>query len=177
MLLAAGADPNTFFINPPDKVKESALYGAAGVARNPAITQLLLTAGAQVNDGESLYHATESNDTRCLELLLTHNPPPESISACMFHKMDFEDLPGLKLFLKHGADPNIESPYGRQGFRPLHWAILRNRSLNIIKALLAAGADATLPTKSGLTPYAHARKSGRTDIATLLLTRIIHGVV
>lgn len=37
----------------------SALYGAAGVAHDPELTRILLGAGADPNDGESVYHSTE----------------------------------------------------------------------------------------------------------------------
>ena len=46
----------------------SALYGAAGVAHDPELTRVLLEAGANPDDGESLYHSTESPSTACLAL-------------------------------------------------------------------------------------------------------------
>ena len=48
----------------------SVLYGAAGVAHDPETTRLLLDRGANPNDGESLYHSMEAEDTACAELLL-----------------------------------------------------------------------------------------------------------
>src|SRR4029453_9548240 len=62
-LLAAGADPTQRIVHrwPPASLREpddnhplSALYGAAGVNRDPELTKLLLEAGADPNDGESL---------------------------------------------------------------------------------------------------------------------------
>ena len=38
----------------------------------PELTRLLLEAGADPDDGESLYHATEAEDPECLQLLLEH---------------------------------------------------------------------------------------------------------
>ena len=59
-LLARGADPNATFLN--EHGRMSALYGAAGVVHDPELTRVLLEAGADPDDGESLYHATEAGD-------------------------------------------------------------------------------------------------------------------
>lgn len=76
-LLQAGADPNQSIGNrfppasleaPNEKAPLSALYGAAEVNRDPALTTLLLDAGADPNDGELLYHSLENPD--CTRLLL-----------------------------------------------------------------------------------------------------------
>ena len=46
------------------------LYAAAGVNNNPALSRLLLEAGARPDDCESLYHSTEHADLVCMRLLL-----------------------------------------------------------------------------------------------------------
>jgi hypothetical protein len=69
-LLRRGADPNASFTN--EHGRMSALYGAAGVHHRPELTELLLEAGANPDDGESLYHAVEAEDDACLRLLLGH---------------------------------------------------------------------------------------------------------
>jgi len=78
-LLQAGANPNQRIGNrlppaslaTPDEMEPlSALYGAAGVIRDPALTEMLLKAGADPNDGESLYHSLENPD--CTRLLLRY---------------------------------------------------------------------------------------------------------
>ena len=69
LLLAAGADPNQRIGNrwPPASVSEpddsnplSALYGAAGSNNDPELAKLLLDAGADPDDGESLYHSLDT---------------------------------------------------------------------------------------------------------------------
>src|SRR5262245_1561344 len=79
LLLAAGADPNQRISSrwppaslsaPDDRYPLSALYGAAGSAYDLELTKLLFDAGADPNDGESLYHSVE-NPT-CTKLLLEH---------------------------------------------------------------------------------------------------------
>jgi len=169
MLLRAGAGPNSAFTNPGDGVRESALYGAAGVANDAPLTRLLLKAGADVNDGETLYHAAEFPSHDCLKLVLARKP--ENISFCMCHKMDQEDPAGVGVFLKYGADPNFLIERGANdlhGLRPLHFAILRNRSPKTVRVLLHGGADPLLPSSAGVTPYAFAMILGRRQIAAEL---------
>jgi hypothetical protein len=69
LLLEAGADPNQRVWSrwPPASVAEpstqhrrSALYGATGQARDPNLARMLLDAGADPIDGESLYHSLEN---------------------------------------------------------------------------------------------------------------------
>ena len=68
-LLDAGADPDSSWEHP-EFGSLGALYGAAGVAHEPRMTALLLEAGANPDDDESVYHATETADDSCLRLLL-----------------------------------------------------------------------------------------------------------
>ena len=112
LLLQAGADPNGHIYNrfPPaslDKPDEngplSALYGAAGVIRDPALTALLLDAGADPNDGESLYHSLENPD--CTRLLLTRGARIASTNA-LGRALDIPAPAALELLLANGGDPN-----------------------------------------------------------------------
>jgi ankyrin repeat protein len=171
LLLAAGADPNSYFPSPdhPEE-RETALYGAAGIANNAALTRLLLEAGADPNDHESLYHASEFIDNSALRALLAAKLNPDWISYCMCHKMDMEDPAGLSLFIKAGADVNRLIDGGQmKGWRPLHFALFRGRSPKVIELLLNAGADPTLPAANGTTAYKLARRLGRLASAELML--------
>src|SRR5262249_27061614 len=76
-LLDAGAVPTQSIASrlapaslsqPSDTYRLSALYGAAGQNHDPELTRLLLEAGADPNDGESLYHSLEN--PACTRLLL-----------------------------------------------------------------------------------------------------------
>src|SRR4029079_8655181 len=53
------------------------------------------------------------------------------------HKVDFEDLEGLRFFLERGADVNERCC--------LHHAIARGRTLRFIQLILDAGADVDRP--------------------------------
>jgi hypothetical protein len=73
LLLSHSADPNSFSSEESrgnqGAGRLSALYGCCRQPGNAAIAKLLLDAGANTDDGESLYHASELRDTSCLELL------------------------------------------------------------------------------------------------------------
>jgi hypothetical protein len=68
LLLDRGADVNEVHHN--EYGAMSVLYGAAGVAHDVETTRLLLDRGADPDDGESVYHSVEADETDCLELLL-----------------------------------------------------------------------------------------------------------
>ena len=141
-LLDAGASPNTTFTGPDfPEYPLSVLYGASAVACSPEATRILLSAGANPNDGESVYHACENRDHACLKLLLDHGAkmPGNEI----LHMLDYEDLPGLKLMLAAGGRPN-------ESHALIH-ALRRGRSPEIIQALIDAGAEPSLNDAKGVT--------------------------
>lgn len=166
-LLELGADPNANYVdNDHPKDPQTALYGASGINNNSELTRLLLDAGAEPNDTESLYHASEWHDNACLKLLLDAKPRPDWVSYCLAHKLDFEDYDGVELYLDHGADVNFITPFGERWTR-LHHAIERGRSARVVELLLKRG-DLTIRDARGHTPYGLAVRLGRTEVADLL---------
>ncbi|HVX86833.1 MAG TPA: ankyrin repeat domain-containing protein [Phycisphaerae bacterium] len=172
MLLEAGADVHTAWMNAEDGVKESALYGAAGVANDVRLTRVLLEAGADVNDGEALYHAAEFSGAEArevLRLLLAKNPRREWAAYCLGHKLDFEDLEGVQVFLEAGVDVNCRNVGGMlQGWALLNVAIRRGRSAAVVEALTEAGAEVNGAGSDGVVPLALARRLGRVEAARVL---------
>jgi hypothetical protein len=175
LLIAAGADVDQHIYSrwPPGSLSEpdqrcplSTLYGAAGSNHDPVLTKLLLDAGANPNDGESLYHSLEN--PACTRLLLEHGARVAESNA-IYRSIDLEDDTALKLLLAHDGDPNepARNPPLTDWGSPLAWAIYRRRP-NHVKALLDAGADPSRPTPEGFSPYRLALQFGLTDAAALL---------
>ncbi len=176
LLLEAGADPDQAVGSrwPPASLQQpsptyrlSALYGAAGQNRDAELTALLLDAGADPNDGESLYHALES--FVCTRLLLQAGAKVVGSNA-LYRALDLDSIEVLQLLLASGADPNEPATGGQTAKwgTPLLWAIRRGRSAAHVEALLAAGADPTARTPDGTSAYRLALQFGLTDVARLL---------
>ncbi|GLQ87884.1 ankyrin repeat domain-containing protein [Dyella flagellata] len=175
-LLAAGIDPNQSVANRwgqdwPDQASTaeplSALYGAAGQHHDPLLTQLLLDAGANPNDGESLYHSLEN--PACTRLLLSAGARVTGSNA-LYRVLDMDNLEALQLLLAAGGNAN--EPAGSKPTSdwgtPLLWAIRRRRSAAHVQALLAAGANPAVRTPDGISAYVLALRFGLMDVATLL---------
>src|SRR5579884_242737 len=168
LLLRHGADPNASFITEswPDSPL-SCLYGATGATNNAELALALLEAGANPNDGESLYHSTEHHDLKCVRVLLEHGATPRGSNA-LKHMLDREDAEGVRLLLEAGADPNERNA---RGDTALHWAVWRGRSEAILMMLLDAGALIDAQRSDGRTAYAMAVLTGQTQIAAFLESR------
>jgi len=158
VLLEAGADPNA-------STHEEEEWGGwdfyairSAVDRDDvALIELLLEHGAE-RDDDAIYHACEHGSVPMLEALWK-----PGADANVGHKLDFEDLPGLRLFLDRGVDVNERCC--------LHHAIARGRSLAIIEAILAAGADVDGPWSYwdvGRRPLALAARCGHLAAYELL---------
>lgn len=163
-LLARGADPNASFEN--EYGAMSALYGAAGVAHDPELTRVLLEAGADPDDGESLYHATEAREPDCLRLLLEHGATTSGTNA-LAHALDDDRIEHVRLLLEAGADPS-------EGALVAH-AVRRGRGPEFVRLLAEHGADPDRPggeTWRGdaplRTPYQHAVLRGLDRVADTL---------
>lgn len=174
-LIAAGAEPNASIPAEPDSDHRlSALYGAIGHSQNLALAEALLKAGANPNDNESLYHATEMPTLDGVKLLFSHGAEVGRTNAFL-RLLDIENPEGVKLFLANGADPNAP-PYRHPSDEPaearnaLHHAIIRGRSAEIAALLLDAGVDTEMPF-GNRSSYALARICGNRDIARLLKER------
>ncbi|QIE46841.1 hypothetical protein G5B38_15655 [Pseudohalocynthiibacter aestuariivivens] len=155
MLVAHGAD-----VNDAVPVQEgvdhplSALYGALSHARNMPLARWLLEQGADPNDGESLYHATELGHCEGLEMLLAHGADPRGTNA-LLRAMDFDDPEAVRMILAAGADDQID--------RALHHAAIRRCGKGVIAALLEAGADPA-HVQDGASAYGAACVYGNTAL-------------
>ncbi len=170
LLLDAGANPNASIGNryPPHSLAQpgedrlTALYGAAGQMHDPALTRILLAAGADPNDGESLYHSVINAE--CTRLLLDAGARPTGSNA-LANAIASGNLESLRVLLQHGADPDELTV---QGIPPLLAVIRARRPAAFAAALLEAGADPRARDRDGLSAFAFATTMGLADIADLL---------
>jgi ankyrin repeat protein len=156
-LLARGADPNGPGGEEWTNLSIACARGDAPLAR------LLLDAGANPDDNDSLYHSVEPADDACLRLLLEHGATVPGTNA-LHHALDYERLEPVRLLLEHGGDPN-EHP----GWPALHHAVGRGRSPEFVHLLVAYGADPAARDENGRTAYQHAVRRGSADLAETLL--------
>ncbi len=172
MLLKAGADVNDATPATPEQGGAlSALYGAIGHANNMVLGQWLLDHGANPNDKESLYHATELGHHDGLAMLLAHGADPAGTNA-LYRAMDFNDHVAVDMLLKAGAraDDFNGEPQGGEAphvFPALHQAARRMNDGAMIDLLLAAGADPRAMFK-GVTVYSAACVYGNADLVDRL---------
>jgi ankyrin repeat protein len=155
LLLDRGADVNEVHHN--EYGAMSVLYGAAGVAHDPETVQLLLEHGADPNDGESVYHAVEAEDTACLELLLAAGATVRDTNAL---GNAIRDPAKVRVLLEQGdlrpSDPELRD------------ALLYARAPAVVELLIEHGASLDARDRDGLTPYSHAARLKSEETMKLL---------
>ena len=172
LLVAHGADVNdSVSVEPGSGHRLSALYGAVGHADNMVLARWLLEHGADPNDNESLYHATELGHAEGLRLLLAHGAKPQGTNA-LPRAIDFDNVEAVRLLLDGGADPNegiAPHPSGEPALviPALHQAARRLASGELAQLLLDKGANPNV-VSHGHTPYAFARIFGNRQIIDIL---------
>ena len=112
-LLSRGADPN-------GTSSEGWTCLSLACSRGDApLVRVLLEAGAEPNDNDSLYHSMEPVDPACVRLLLEHGAEPNGTNS-LAHALDYDRIEQVRLLLDHGADPNEVDN--------LHHAVFRGRA-------------------------------------------------
>lgn len=175
LLLAHGADINhgvpaaegsDHYLSP--------LYLAIGHAGNMPLGRWLLEHGADPNDNESLYHATELGHHEGLKMLLEHGADPRGTNA-MLRAMDFHDVEAVRMLLSAGALAEDFNGAEVGGEKPwvvpaLHQAARRMSPPEMVDLLLDTGADPAR-TYEGCTAYGYARVFGHEHLAQAIEAR------
>jgi Ankyrin repeats (many copies) len=167
-LLDGGADPNASFDH--DGWLQVALYGAAGIANDAALTETLIEAGADPDDGgnrpsgvgEALYHACEFPDPACAELLVRAGTPRPVVDFCLGRALNFADPAMVTMLCANGARPSAAN---------LHQAVFKRRPVETVRTLLDAGAPVNEPDELDLTALRMAVRWGDGRPAALLHER------
>lgn len=174
LLLDAGADPNTRVDGDGGRRRCGTLFAAAGCADNPAITRLLLERGA-IPDDDTLYLAGFVTDHECLRLLLPH-VPDIAASTALAAPISNNDPAGVELLLSAGVDPNRPLPAELFGERHRGGpaigtvaAAVEFAGGEVVRMLVAAGADPTTPGRDGYSPVRLALRRGDVELAEWLL--------
>lgn len=172
-LLDTGVSPNTNNGQPARGGYRSALYGAAGIADNAAVTSLLLRYGADPDDDECVYHAAQHADNACLRVLLGHGAKVNGTNAFAAAITPGNGV-GVRLLIESGGDPGRPQRGLSRGhladssLAPLPIAVA-TCGVDVVEPLLAAGAD---PNASGMDRRSCVRRAvraGRQDVFRLLL--------
>ena len=155
LLLDRGADVNEVHYN--EYGAMSVLYGAAGVAHDVETTRLLLDRGADPDDGESVYHSVEADETDCLELLLERGATVRGTNALA---NAIGDPRKVRILLEKGdlrpADPELRD------------SLLYARDPAVAKLLIEHGAALDARDADGLTPYSRAARFKGEEMMRLL---------
>lgn len=108
-LLDAGADPSATYMY--DAVSAiSVLYHAAGQHDNPAMVELLLSAGANPLDNEGIWHASDEGHAGALAVFERMVPPDllaQEATRCLATQLKWGKKRGAAWLLAHGADPKV----------------------------------------------------------------------
>lgn len=187
--LATGDSPNaTLPVEEEGHLPVPVLYLAC-VLDHAAVARVLLEAGANPNDGESVYHAAEHDHRACLELLLAHGAdlssrhphwdntplyflagyPPDHHRAATARR-------GMTWLLDHGADPGVPSYVrpaadGSPGVAetPLHRLAEQGWDGDVAALLVRHGAPVDAPRGDGRTPLAVAIRAGNAPMTDALV--------
>jgi ankyrin repeat protein len=163
LLLDAGASPNT---NDGARYPRSALKGSVE-ANNRESTRLLLEAGANPDVGQPIGEAIGRGDHGCLELLLSHGSRVAgtwAIGAAVFH----DDPGALALLLASlGADAGQAEQQATEALPDA----AASASLDVVAALLTAGADPRASDEHGVSALRLAVRAGKNESADLFASR------
>jgi ankyrin repeat protein len=161
LLLDAGASPNTN--NGARNGYRSALTGSVEV-NNPEVTEVLLEAGANPDDRETIGWAAFSRYHRCLELLLAHGARVAGTWA-IDGAVGADDARVVSLLL---AELQASTGQAARKATELLPEAAAGASLPVVDALLDAGADPGARDEDGVSALRQAVRAGKDDTAARL---------
>lgn len=158
----------------------SALHVAAGFTTNPAVIQLLLNRGADIEAKgpfatTPLHWAAANQNPAVIRILLDRGANTEvqrkdSGETPLHRAARKGNSAAIRALLEYGAESNVESQYG---WAPLHRAAeVSPENPEAIRALLEHGADIEAQTDQGWTPLHVATLRGN---PAAILTLLDHG--
>ncbi len=133
---------------------------------------LILSPGLVYGQDAEIHKAAYNGDIKRVQELLSKGVNPEArdsyggtaLHAAMFQK----NMEIVTLLLEHNFDVNAVGP--QNGYTPLHDAVWAN-NIEAVKLLLDRNAKTDIKGKDGLTPFAKAKKEGKSEIVKLFESR------
>lgn len=178
LLLDRGADPNAGYLWDGLPSPFTALTGVFGRGEQAApphpasleLARLLLEAGAEANDSQTIYNcglgADATDDTAWLALLLefglgrgdggpwrqrlidAHQTPTEIAADALQHAAENGLTERVRLLLDHGIDPNVGGTHPTFEDRSPYESAVLYGNLDIAELLAGAGAETTMADPS-----------------------------
>ena len=177
--LKKGANPNARYSKKGEELFYSLLHCAVSKA-DPRITEVLLKAGATVDDLDSdgrtplmacVLEENDSANVACSELLIRYgagvNYETEGKTTPLHLAAEAVNTDHVKLLLRNGAKVNVVDSHGNT---PLHnvCRLWRRRDPTrqgpTIQALLHSGADPSIRNRDGMTPRDILIRERRTEL-------------
>lgn len=133
---------------------------------------LILSPGLVYGQDAEIHKAAYNGDIKRVQELLSKGVHPDArdsyggtaLHAAMFQK----NMEIVKLLLEHNFEVNAVG--SQNGYTPLHDAVWAN-NIEAVKLLLDRNAKTDIKGKDGLTPFAKAKKEGKSEIVKLFEAR------
>lgn len=146
-------------------------------AGNLPMVELLISHGAQIENGDTLNHAACDGNFALLDKLIAHGADLHDTRGTEHHggywpfgcAVTLRSVQGVKWFLDHGEHPNeVGSSIGETA---LHIAARFGAAEPLLQLLLDRGVDAKRKDKNGKTALDAAINAGKTKTAEFLKAR------
>jgi ankyrin repeat protein len=177
---ARGADSADLDLNDPGLIRDlmGGIHYAVDTGNREAV-RLLLAAGADVEEHDTqgltpLLHSVHRDNAESLTFLLEMGANLEPTDAegltPLAHAVLENHERSVKLLLEKGANVDVLSNIGAKRNLPgrIHDAIYKGNE-NVVRMLLAMGADVEEHDTQGPTPLLHSIRRGNAEILTFLL--------
>jgi len=180
-LVNAGADPNTPLepMSPPSLTQLwNHLIHRTEPARNASPSAFFMACGAYTSSADFRFLGIHTDEPELVETMLQHgarkNAKQYNGMTPLLWSISVRRPKTAGALIEHGVDVNAQVG---GGFTALSWAVFesrtdnpseRSKDTNIVRQLLAHGANPNVPGPNGLTPLQMAHNSNRPDLVALL---------
>jgi ankyrin repeat protein len=179
-LVKAGADPNTP-LKPPSPLSLIQLWNRMlhrkALPNKDTLSAFHMACGEQIFSDNGTPSGLNTDEPYLVETMLQHGAQKNAKADMGWTPLHFSVVARrtktVYVLLKHGVDVNAQN----DGGTALLWAVFassavdpseRTKSANIVRQLLAHGADPNLPGMGGETPLQMAREGNSPDLVALL---------